>query len=212
MSLFPFHRWGNWGSERCHKAEEWWSQDLNLNLLFQNSCAVFALHEAFPNQAAHQTHWGSSRSYLWPIQISAVGPEICKQWFWEFPGSPVVGTPRNDSGNSLAVQWLELRAFTAEGPGSIPSWGTGIPQAMWCGQKNQKKTMTCVVIWLLSPLLDESSMKAEAMSVLCSDTEWGQHSICCVTEYAGFPALTHRPAVKSFYTVCGKFSGAVLKL
>lgn len=41
-------------------------------------------------------------------------------------------------------------------------------------------------------------MKAEAMSVSCSDTEWGQHSVCCVTEYASFPALTHRPAVKSF--------------
>jgi len=25
--------------------------------------------------------------------------------------------------NSLAVQWLGLPAFTAEGPGSIPGWG-----------------------------------------------------------------------------------------
>ena len=31
-------------------------------------------------------------------------------------------------GNSLAVQWLGLRAFTADGPGLIPGWGTRIPQ------------------------------------------------------------------------------------
>ena len=33
--------------------------------------------------------------------------------------------------NSLAVQWLGLQAFTAEGVGSIPGWGTKIPQAVW---------------------------------------------------------------------------------
>ena len=27
-------------------------------------------------------------------------------------------------GNSLAIQWLVLRASTAGGPGSIPGWGT----------------------------------------------------------------------------------------
>ena len=41
-------------------------------------------------------------------------------------------------GNSLAVQWLGLGAFTAEGPGSIPGWGTKIPQAVWCRQKKKK--------------------------------------------------------------------------
>ena len=30
-------------------------------------------------------------------------------------------------GNSLAVQWLGLHAFTAKGWGSIPGWGTEIP-------------------------------------------------------------------------------------
>ena len=30
----------------------------------------------------------------------------------------------NQTGNSLACQWLGLRALTAEGPGSIPGWGT----------------------------------------------------------------------------------------
>ena len=37
--------------------------------------------------------------------------------------------------NSLAVQWLELGAFTAEGPGSIPGGGTKILQVMLHGNK-----------------------------------------------------------------------------
>ena len=43
------------------------------------------------------------------------------------------------SGNSLAIQWLALRAFTARGPGSVSGWGTKIPQAIWCGQKEKKR-------------------------------------------------------------------------
>ena len=31
-------------------------------------------------------------------------------------------------GNSLEVQWLGLCAFIVEGLGSIPEWGTKIPQ------------------------------------------------------------------------------------
>ena len=38
-------------------------------------------------------------------------------------------------GNSLVVQWLGFRAFTAEGLGSIPGQGTKIPQAVQRGQK-----------------------------------------------------------------------------
>ena len=38
-------------------------------------------------------------------------------------------------GNSLAVQWLGLRAFTAEDVGSIPGRGTKVPQAVRCSQK-----------------------------------------------------------------------------
>ena len=32
-------------------------------------------------------------------------------------------------GNSLALQWVGLHTSTAEGPGSIPGWGTKIPHA-----------------------------------------------------------------------------------
>ena len=35
------------------------------------------------------------------------------------------------------VQWLGLHAFTAEGPGSIPSWGTKVPQAVQFGKKKK---------------------------------------------------------------------------
>ena len=38
-------------------------------------------------------------------------------------------------GNSLAIQWLGLHAFTAEGADSIPGWETKIPQAAQQGQK-----------------------------------------------------------------------------
>ena len=39
-------------------------------------------------------------------------------------------------GNSLAVQWLGLHAFTAEGPGSISGGGTKILQAV-AGKKKK---------------------------------------------------------------------------
>ena len=44
------------------------------------------------------------------------------------------------SGTSLVVQWLSLLPSTAGGVGSIPGWGTKIPNAMWCGQKPNKQT------------------------------------------------------------------------
>ena len=45
-------------------------------------------------------------------------------------------------GNPPVVQWLGLRAFTAEGAGSIPGQETKIPQAVWHGQK--KKVYKCI--------------------------------------------------------------------
>ena len=46
---------------------------------------------------------------------------------------------KNDLGNSLVVQWLELHASTAGGKGLIPGQGTKIPQAVWCDQKKINK-------------------------------------------------------------------------
>ena len=45
-------------------------------------------------------------------------------------------SPRSwETGNSLSVQWLGLRALTVKDLGSIPGWGTKIPQALRCSQK-----------------------------------------------------------------------------
>ena len=45
-------------------------------------------------------------------------------------------------GTSLVVQWLRLGASNAGGMGSIPAWGTKIPHAMQCSQKNKQKKKT----------------------------------------------------------------------
>ena len=42
-------------------------------------------------------------------------------------------------GNSLAVQWFGLGAFTVKGVSSIPGWGTKITQGAQGGGKNPKK-------------------------------------------------------------------------
>ena len=47
--------------------------------------------------------------------------------------------------NSLVVQWLGFCAFTAEGPSSIPSQETKIPQVLRYGTKKKK-----VIIYGLS--------------------------------------------------------------
>ena len=44
-------------------------------------------------------------------------------------------------GSSLAAQWLALCDFTAQGPGSIPGWGTKILQATQSSLKKKKKTV-----------------------------------------------------------------------
>ena len=49
--------------------------------------------------------------------------------------------PPGNSSGPLAVQWLELSAFTAEGAGSIPGRGTKILQAEQCDQKEKRKKM-----------------------------------------------------------------------
>ena len=50
-------------------------------------------------------------------------------------------------GNSLAVQWLGLCAFTAEGVGSIPGRGTRILQAVPGGQKKKYWALPKVPTW-----------------------------------------------------------------
>ena len=55
-------------------------------------------------------------------------------------------------GNFLAVHWLGLCFFTAEGQTSIPHWGTKSLQATWQSQKKNKKLLLylpgCHHVWL----------------------------------------------------------------
>ena len=46
----------------------------------------------------------------------------------------------------MTVEWLGLNASTSEGLGSIPGWGTKIPQAVQCGQKIKKYVNGIVVM------------------------------------------------------------------
>ena len=72
------------------------------------------------------------------------GREPCRQLPTVARLSPPPG--KKAAGNSLAVQWLEFHALTAEGPGLIPSQGTKIPQARQPGQ------MWLAERWSLLPL------------------------------------------------------------
>ena len=57
---------------------------------------------------------------------------------------------KSTSGNFLAVQWLGLCSFTAEGQTSIPHWGTKSLQATW---HSQEKKNTPILTWMLSCLV-----------------------------------------------------------
>ena len=57
-------------------------------------------------------------------------------------------------GNSLVVQWWGLCNFAADGPGTIPGWGTKILQAKWHGQ-NKKQNR--------NPLTDSISQNCAAL-------------------------------------------------
>ena len=50
----------------------------------------------------------------------------------KYPGSVQIS---EIIGNSVVVQWLGLRAFTAKGAGLICGWGTKVPEAVRHGHK-----------------------------------------------------------------------------
>ena len=59
-------------------------------------------------------------------------------WIEEPGGLQSIGS--KESGTSPADQWLSLCVSTAEGPGSIPSWGMKFPHTAGCSQKEKKKS------------------------------------------------------------------------
>ena len=85
-------------------------------------------------------HWQNSQYIISSLRVS-----FCQDVLNRFPGKLVLFLLlksfifSNNTGNSLAVQWLGLSTFTAEGPDSIPGWGTKILQAAWRGHTHTKK-------------------------------------------------------------------------
>ena len=63
--------------------------------------------------------------------------------------APSLFLETKEIGNSLALQWLALH-FTANSTGSIPDWGTKVPQALWHSHHllalKKEATLTCY--WL----------------------------------------------------------------
>ena len=77
--------------------------------------------------------------YSWFLHWAWLSLCLWKNLQWSVSSGLLKGLKLLWMGNSLAVQWLGLCAFTAEGTGSIPGWGTKMPQAAQCGQKKKKK-------------------------------------------------------------------------
>ena len=71
-------------------------------------------------------------------------PGVSKHLSWDFH-AVLMGLKTNLGsslkGNSLAVQWLGLGAFTAGAQGSIPGWGTKIPDVAQHSQTEGKKKL-----------------------------------------------------------------------
>ena len=51
-------------------------------------------------------------------------------------------------GNSLAVQWVGLRTSTAESRGSVPGWGTKIPQAEGRNKNKWNGNYSTIASWV----------------------------------------------------------------
>ena len=92
--------------------------------------------EPQPGQATLYHSEGCRAPTLWSItrnvmQASCGDPSVAqRRWTSCLPGKHILESPevKNKPGTSLAVQWWGLCAPTAVGPGSVPGWGTKIPQ------------------------------------------------------------------------------------
>ena len=58
----------------------------------------------------------------------------------------------------LEVQWLGLHSFTAEGPGSIPGWGTKIPQAAWHSPKKKSSLFLSLYVHVVKHIYTEPEL------------------------------------------------------
>lgn len=119
VPLLLLYSWGDWGSERCHKARMAESGFEPGSDSFQSSCIVFPLYSAFPNEAAHQTHWERPiKKSIFPDptsdlfkQIFAAGPRnlYFKPWFVQLFDYclPLKWNLPEDRGHVYLIQWQE---------------------------------------------------------------------------------------------------------
>ena len=80
----------------------------------------------------------------WPISCYQVikveqrsENQTCR-WIWDSKETAWTGIKYGSPQTSLGVQWLRLCTSNAGGAGSIPGWGTKIPHAVWCVQKQKR--------------------------------------------------------------------------
>ena len=72
------------------------------------------------------------RSVASHTAFGARGVALQRRWRQDRPGP----------GDFLAVQWLGPGSVTAGSPGSIPGWGTKIPEVTWRGQKEHRWSLS----------------------------------------------------------------------
>ena len=102
-------------------------------------------------------------------------------------------------GNSLAVQWLGLRASTAGGMESIPCQGTKILHATWQGQKKKKEEKeSCVTSVSMHPFAEPLICQMGVIQYR------GNGSVSRAQLYQQFCSLT---SVICIFKICVKCEG-----
>ena len=83
--------------------------------------------------------------------------------------------------NSLVVQWLGLCISTLGAPGSIPGWGTKIPQDTWHSQKKKKKKIYIHLLICRQCHENMSSMGTET----CKEQAGDSHNFFVMRDFPG---------------------------
>ena len=115
-----------------HHGPQQMPQTADLTFLLWTSHHAQAVMDKSPPCTAPTPGMINWLAQLWHLKLRKLVDStacLCRQPMFSLEAAP---------GNSLAVQWLGLGAFTAKGLGSIPGQGTKVPQAMWHGQKKKE--------------------------------------------------------------------------
>ena len=82
-----------------------------------------------------------------PFSRGSSQPRDWTQVSWIAGRFSAIWNKTKNLGSSLMVQWLGLHTATAGGLGSIPGWGTKIPQTIWHSQKGTTTTAEKKLTW-----------------------------------------------------------------